>query len=72
MIILCGNLFRKPLTIIFNDCLSHGRFASEWRKAEVAPAHKRGSHCLKNYRPISLLPMCSKKVLFTTQCSHTY
>ena len=38
-----------------------GKFPSDWKKAHVAPVHKkRDKQCLKNYRPISLLPICSK------------
>ena len=61
MIKLCGNSLCKPLAIIFNDCLKEGKFPSNWKKAHVVPVHKNGDkQCLKNYRPISLLPICSK------------
>ena len=61
MIKLCGNSICKPLSIIFNDCLNKGKFSHEWKKANVVPVHKKGNkQSFKNYRPISLLPICSK------------
>ena len=61
MIKLCGNSICKPLSIIFKDCLSEGKFPHECKKANVVPVHKKGNkQCLDNYRPISLLPICSK------------
>ena len=61
MIKLCGNSICKPLSIIFNDCLKKRKFPSDWKKAHVVPVRKkRDKQCLKNYRPISLLPICSK------------
>ena len=54
MIKLCGNSICEPLLIIFNDYLKEGKFPSDWKKAHVAPAHKKwDKHCRKNYRPIS-------------------
>ena len=59
MIKLCGNSICKPLSIIFKDCLSDGKFPHEWKKANVVPVHKKGNkQSLENYRPISLLPIC--------------
>ena len=61
MIKLCENSKCKPLSIIFNDCLKEGKFPSDWKKAHVVPVHKKGDkQCLKNYRSISLLPICGK------------
>ena len=61
MIKLCGNSICKPLSIIFKDCLSEGKFPHEWKKANVVPVYKKGNkQSLENYRPISLLPICSK------------
>ena len=58
---MCGNSICKPLSIIFNDCQKEGKCPSDWKKALVVPVHKKGDkQCLKNYRPISLLPICSK------------
>ena len=45
----------------FNFQTSFNNFPHEWKKAYVVPAHKEGSkQNLKNYRPISLLPVCIK------------
>ena len=61
MIILILKTHFANLLITFNDCSYQGRFHSEWRKAEVVPVDKKEDiQCLKNYRPISLLPTCSK------------
>ena len=63
MIKLCGNSVCKPLSIIFKDCLSEDKFPHEWKKATVVPVHKKGNkQSLENYRPTSLLPICSKIV----------
>ena len=43
MIKLCGNSICKPLSIIFKDCLSEGKFPHEWKKANVVPVHKKGN-----------------------------
>ena len=61
MIKFCGNSICKPLAIIFNDCLKGGKISSDWKQADVVPVHKEGDkQCLKHYRHISLLPICSK------------
>ena len=54
------NSIYKPLSIIFNDRLNEGKFPHESEKANV-PVYKKGNKLsLKNCRPISLLPICSK------------
>ena len=61
MIKLCGISICKPLKIIFQNCLRLGKFPSEWKKANVVPTFKKGDkQCIKNYRPVSLLPVCGK------------
>ena len=51
----------KHLSIIFWNCLKTGYFPTAWKKANVVPVHKKGNkEILNNYRPISLLPICSK------------
>ena len=61
MIKLCHISICKPLEIIFQNCLRSGRFPSEWKKVNVVPTFKKGDkQCIKNYRPISLLPVCGK------------
>ena len=57
-----------PLKMIFDRCIAEGTFPSSWKKANVQPVHKKNSRQDKtNYRPISLLPICSKifeKIIF--------
>ena len=61
MIKSCGKPLCKPLEMIFKSCLIKGEYPSEWKKANVVPVHKKGDkQLLKNYRPISLLPIFGK------------
>ena len=59
---LCGISICKPLEIILQNCLRLGKLPSEWKKANVIPAYKKGEkQCIKNYCPVSLLLDCSKE-----------
>ena len=61
MLKLCGKSICKPLDLIFQSCIKQGKFPTEWKKANVVPVHKKGDkQILKNYRPVSLLPICGK------------
>ena len=47
--------------MFFNACLNEGEFPLEWKKPNIVPVHKKGDkQSVKSYRPISLLPICSK------------
>ena len=60
MIKNCDASICKPLELIFRSCLENGKFQTEWKKANVVPAHKKGDkQNLKNC-PISLLPVAGK------------
>ena len=51
----------KPLHMIFTSYVETGVFPIHWNKANVVPIHKKESKQLdKNYRPVSLLPICAK------------
>ena len=42
-------------------CVNEGKFPHEWKKAKAVLVHKKGNkQSLRNCRPISLLPICSK------------
>ena len=57
------------LTNIINKSLTTGVFPDSLKKARVTPIPKEGDKCnLRNYRPISVLPVFSKvfeKVAYT-------
>ena len=49
------------LKLFSNILLKKGKFPEIWKKANVVPVHKREDKTLvKNYRPISLLPIFGK------------
>ena len=51
----------KHLQLIFSQCIDTGSFPLECKKANLVPVHKTGDkQCLKNYRPVSLFPICDK------------
>ena len=50
-----------PLKLIFDRSLKEAKFSEIWKAANVVPVHKKENKCLvKNYRPISLLPIFAK------------
>ena len=73
--ICCGSI-SKPLSKIVKKCLSDGYFPQSWKKANVIPIHKKNSkQDIKNYRPISLLPICGKimeKAIFNDLYYHLF
>ena len=61
MLKICGFSICRSLQIIYKSCLDKGKFPLEWKNANVAPVHKKNDKQLvKNYCPVSLLPMCGK------------
>ena len=71
MIQLCGDFITLPLVLIFKSSLSQVIFPDKWKMANIILVHK---NCLvKNYRPISLLPIFAKvfeRLLFNSFFSH--
>ena len=76
MLKLCGDSICKPPVLIFKTCLRNGRFPLKWKKANVVPIHKKGNkQTIKNYRPVSLLPICGKifeRLLYDTMFDFIY
>ena len=70
MIQICDDSIILPLVIIFKTALNSGIYPDQWKKANVVPVHKNDSkNLLKNYGPISSLPICGKifkKCIFDT------
>ena len=61
MIKLCDIEIVKPLYLTYMKSLEIRRFPSGWKKANVLLIHKKENRQLKkNYRPVSLLPICGK------------
>ena len=61
MLKICGDSICRPLNINFMTCLRAGKFALEWKKANIVPIHKKSDQqSVINYRPVSLLPIYCK------------
>ena len=61
MLKICDKSICKPLELIFQSYIKHGKFPNEWKMANVVPVHKKSDkQILENYRPVSLLPICGK------------
>ena len=74
MLLLCDDSVIVPLRIIFNNILSTAIYPDMWKLANVTPIFKKGDkQLIKNYRPISLLPICGKmfeKIIFNHLYNH--
>ena len=68
MLLLCDYSVVLPLKIIFENIVSSSLYPDMWKLANVTPIFKKGDkQSIKNYRPISLLPICGKmfeKIIF--------
>ena len=61
MIKMCDESLVQPLSLIFRGCIDTGVYPDTWNKCNIVPVHKKGDkQILNNYRPVSLLLMCSK------------
>ena len=61
MVKLCDDSLVKPLSIIFQKCINSGVFPDSWKKSNSVPIYKKNvKQLVSNYRPVSLLPICSK------------
>ena len=61
MLKICSSEIAEPLCMIYQKCLSTGTFPTNWKLANLQSVHKKNSRQIKtNYRPISLLCICSK------------
>ena len=74
MLLLCDVSVVLPLKIIFQNILDKSIYPDIWKLANVTPIHKKDDKQLvKNYRPISLLPICGKlfeKIIFKNLYSY--
>ena len=68
MLLLCDESAGIPLKLIFDNILLTSSYPDMWKIANVTPVFKKGDkQSYKNYRPISLLPICGKmfeKIIF--------
>ena len=62
MLKICDESICKPVGIICWSCLQNGKLPSEWKETNVVSAFnkKKNKKKVKNYCPISLLPVSSK------------
>ena len=61
MLLLCDDSVVSPLMIIFCSILETSVYPDQWKLANVVPIYKKeDKQLVKNYRPISLLPICGK------------
>jgi len=70
MLLLCDASVVLPLRIIFKNIIKTSKYPDMWKLANVTPIFKKNDkQLLKNYRPISLLPICGKileKIIFNS------
>ena len=74
MLLLCDDSIILPLNIIFKNIPLTSTYPEQWKLANVTPIFKKDDkQLIKNYRPISLLPICSKifeKIIFKNLYSY--
>ena len=68
MLKTCPYEIAIPLRLLYQKCILTGTFPAKWKHANIQSVHKKNSRQVKtNYRPISLLCICSKifeKIIF--------
>ena len=71
-----GQSISKPLFIIYSNCIRQSYFPKTWKMGNVIPVYKKNEkNLMKNYRPISLLPICGKlfeKLIFDNLYNYVF
>ena len=74
MLLICNHSVILPLKIFFSNILSTSIYPDTWKLANVTPIFNKGDkQLIKNYRPISLLPISGKiieKIIFNNLYSY--
>ena len=74
MLQICDFTVVVPISIIYKNIIMTGIYPDQWKMANINPVHKKGDkQNVKNYRPISLLPICGKlleKIIFNQLYSY--
>ena len=61
MLKLWGLSIYGPVELILKEALYTVLFPSNWKKGNIVPIHQKGDkQILRNYCPVSLLPLCRK------------
>ena len=70
MVKICDDSMKKPLSIIYKNCIKTGMYPNVWKKSNIVPVHKKGDKQIaNNYRPVSLLSIFGKvfeKIFFNS------
>ena len=65
---MCEESLVHPLFLNFRGCVHTGFYPDTLKKSNIVPLHKKGEkRIVNNYRPVSLLLICSKileKIIF--------
>ena len=68
MIQICDMTLRKPLIILFQNLVKYSYDPDIWKRSNIIPVYKKtDTQLVKNYRPISLLPIFGnlfEKIIF--------
>ena len=71
MIKIYDKSLSKPLILLFQNSAKLSFFPDIWKRPNIIPVHKKNDKQLvKNYRPISLLPILGKifeKIIFNKE-----
>ena len=72
MIKICDKSLLEPFILLFQNSTKLSYFPDIWNRSNIIPVHKKNDkQLLKNYRPISLLPIFGKifeKIIFNKIC----
>ena len=65
---ICDRALTIPLIILSQNSVKYSYYPEIWKRSNIIPVHKKSDKQLvKNYRPISLLPIFRKifeKIIF--------
>lgn len=56
-----ASILIRPLTVLYNKCISEGHWPDDFKITKIIPIHKKGdTDDANNFRPIAIVPILSK------------